>query len=352
MNGITRPALHEILRRRRSPLAPTYATGVTVTEILQRPDGVDVTFTDGRRQLRPPDRRGRPALARSASMLFGGCGQAAATPDRSAAATTSRGSRASTASEVYIGGEAGTAGFVPLSDELMYMLFIEKPPERSRDRLRARLRDGDRGRLGRSAARSPRQRERITDDGAVVYRPVENIVMPAPWYRGRALLIGDAAHAHVAARGQGAAQAIEDARRPRRGDRGRQDSGRDLETFMARRYERCKQVVEGSEAISALGAGGRARCRLRRRHRPRRDGRRRAAVSVPRRVVTGHDAQGRSVVLSDGPTPRSHENGAAIFHELWNTRRCPRRSRRPSASRPSGRWSRRPTRTARSSASR
>src|SRR3954452_5424980 len=46
-------------------------------------------------------------------------------------------------------------------------------------------------------------------------------------------------------------------------------------------------------------------------------------MSVPRRIVTGHDADGRSVVVSDGPTPRTYENEFAIFHELWNTRAMP-----------------------------
>jgi len=46
-------------------------------------------------------------------------------------------------------------------------------------------------------------------------------------------------------------------------------------------------------------------------------------MNVPRRVVTGHDADGRSIVLSDGPTPRTHEIDVAIFHELWNTRAMP-----------------------------
>lgn len=40
-----------------------------------------------------------------------------------------------------------------------------------------------------------------------------------------------------------------------------------------------------------------------------------------RRVVTGHDAQGKSVVLSDGNPPQNHPmHGPAIgadFHELW-----------------------------------
>jgi quercetin dioxygenase-like cupin family protein len=46
-------------------------------------------------------------------------------------------------------------------------------------------------------------------------------------------------------------------------------------------------------------------------------------MSAVRRVVTGHDADGRSVVLSDGPPPRSHDMGPAIFHELWNTSAMP-----------------------------
>ncbi len=43
-------------------------------------------------------------------------------------------------------------------------------------------------------------------------------------------------------------------------------------------------------------------------------------LSTPRRIVTGHDSAGRSVVLSDAPTPTtaSLENGAA-FHEIWAT---------------------------------
>ena len=38
---------------------------------------------------------------------------------------------------------------------------------------------------------------------------------------------------------------------------------------------------------------------------------------VPRRIVTGHDASGKSVVLSDAPTPKTLDIGTAVFHELW-----------------------------------
>jgi quercetin dioxygenase-like cupin family protein len=39
--------------------------------------------------------------------------------------------------------------------------------------------------------------------------------------------------------------------------------------------------------------------------------------AVPRRIVTGHDASGRSVVLSDGPNPKTLDIGTAAFHEVW-----------------------------------
>jgi hypothetical protein len=41
-----------------------------------------------------------------------------------------------------------------------------------------------------------------------------------------------------------------------------------------------------------------------------------------RRVVTGHDARGRSVVLSDGSPPQHHPmHGLGVgadFHEMWS----------------------------------
>ena len=45
--------------------------------------------------------------------------------------------------------------------------------------------------------------------------------------------------------------------------------------------------------------------------------------SVPRRIVTGHDADGRSVVLSDAPTPKTLDIGTAAFHEVWITDETP-----------------------------
>ena len=53
-----------------------------------------------------------------------------------------------------------------------------------------------------------------------------------------------------------------------------------------------------------------------------------ATLRPVRRVVTGHDVQGRAVILEDAPPPRVVRVGGEIgplFHEVWNTRETPAR---------------------------
>jgi hypothetical protein len=48
--------------------------------------------------------------------------------------------------------------------------------------------------------------------------------------------------------------------------------------------------------------------------------------SKVRRIVTGHDGSGRSIVQEDGPPARVVTlggDGATTFHEIWNTRSTP-----------------------------
>jgi quercetin dioxygenase-like cupin family protein len=46
-------------------------------------------------------------------------------------------------------------------------------------------------------------------------------------------------------------------------------------------------------------------------------------MSAPRRIVTGHDESGKSVVLSDTSTPKTLDIGTAAFHEIWLTAETP-----------------------------
>jgi hypothetical protein len=48
-------------------------------------------------------------------------------------------------------------------------------------------------------------------------------------------------------------------------------------------------------------------------------------LAPPNRIVTGHDADGKSVFLSTGPAPQHHsrQEGLVRFHELWHTGQMP-----------------------------
>ena len=52
-----------------------------------------------------------------------------------------------------------------------------------------------------------------------------------------------------------------------------------------------------------------------------------------KRIVTGHDAQGRAIIQEEGPPPRAQRVGGEhgpMFYEVWNTRETPARLDRAS----------------------
>ncbi|MGP6169983.1 hypothetical protein ACTU6V_02090 [Microbacterium sp. A204] len=81
------------------------------------------------------------------------------------------------------------------------------------------------------------------------------MIASAPRHKGRVVLIGDAVHAITSHLSQGAAQAIEDGvvLADVRTRHEHLDAAFDESTV--RRYERCKLVVETSEAIGAWEMG-------------------------------------------------------------------------------------------------
>jgi len=139
-------------------------------------------------------------------------------------------------------------GLVPLSDTLMYMYVTTPEPGNPRyphdgiaREMAARLADAP------PAIRA--LADRITDDDEVVYKPLYWLFVEGDWHKGRVILIGDAAHSTTPHLGQGAGMAIEDslvlAEELERHDT--VDAA--FRAFHARRYERCKYIVERSRAM-------------------------------------------------------------------------------------------------------
>jgi 2-polyprenyl-6-methoxyphenol hydroxylase-like FAD-dependent oxidoreductase len=248
MNGLPRPELHRILSEHTLKSGANVRTGLTIADLVQQPDSVDVTFTDetGGTYDLVIGADGINSLVRR--LVFGPEAKPEYTGQLCWRYNLPR----------YPGlerlwmfnGSFGRAGFVPLREDLMYVLLIEKPPEGSPLRPpEDQLADLMRERLAEYGGAIADVRDQITDPAKVVMRPVEAILVPPPWYRGRVLLIGDAAHATSPHVGQGAAQAIEDAVVLGEELAADQPPEAAFERFMERRFERCKIVIEGSRQI-------------------------------------------------------------------------------------------------------
>ena len=247
-NGITRPNLHAILQRHTLDSGADVRTGVTFTTLEDRSDRVEVEFTDGEQRTYDLVVGADGLNSKVRELVFGAelkpqyTGQVCFRYNLPRIEGLNK-------IWVYIG-ETGTAGFCPLSEDTMYVLEIEAPPADTPVKLpQEGLAATYRERLSKFGGPIAEYRELIVDDAAVVYRPVENILVPAPWHRGRIVLIGDAAHATSPHCGQGGAQAIEDGIVLTE-ELIRHDSHQAaLEAWGNRRYDRCRMIVEGSEAI-------------------------------------------------------------------------------------------------------
>ena len=87
-------------------------------------------------------------------------------------------------------------------------------------------------------------RDHVTDPAKIDYRPMNAFLLPPPWYRGRAIVIGDAAHTTTPHLATGAGIAIEDAVVLAELIATDAPPAELLERFMARRFDRCRLVVE------------------------------------------------------------------------------------------------------------
>jgi 2-polyprenyl-6-methoxyphenol hydroxylase-like FAD-dependent oxidoreductase len=89
----------------------------------------------------------------------------------------------------------------------------------------------------------------LTDPKLVNYRPLETLKMPAPWYKNRVVVIGDAAHTTIPQLGSGAALAIEDGVVLVEELNKEGSINEAFERYMNRRLERCMMVVNVSETL-------------------------------------------------------------------------------------------------------
>ena len=244
-NALPRPRLHTILQEAVREAGVPVRLGVTVSELEQTDEAVEVTFTDwtSARYDLVIGADGIRSLVRS--LVFGTEYQPRFAGQMIWRCNVPRPPEVENF-HMFLGKSGNKAGFVPLGPDLMYIFLTEKPRPGAETRIPDdQLANAFRERLMEFGGPVARIRDTyLTDPSQIVYRPFEEILLPPPWYRGRVVLIGDAAHAMSAHVAQGAAMAIEDAVVLAEEVTTRPTLLEALNGYMERRYERCKSLVE------------------------------------------------------------------------------------------------------------
>ena len=242
--GLPRPELARIMVDRAVAVGAKLRLGTSVRSLSQDDGGVDVVFSDGsagRYDLVV----GADGIRSATRRMIGisdeprptGMGIFRAFGPRPASVTRT---------DLYYGGPSYIAGYCPTGENTLYAYIVEDAQDRSALPAAERL-AAMRALAGSYHGPWDDIRETLTDPATVSYTLFEALVVPAPWNRGRVILIGDAAHACPPTLAQGGAQALEDAAVLAELLLSHAVVGGALwAEFTARRFERAKTVVEAS----------------------------------------------------------------------------------------------------------
>jgi 2-polyprenyl-6-methoxyphenol hydroxylase-like FAD-dependent oxidoreductase len=152
-------------------------------------------------------------------------------------------------SELYYGGPKYKAGYTPISEDLCYAFLLEGNLDRSY------VGEGPRGAELKERGQGyggiwGEVRDGLADDAVVNYQWIEAICVESPWYRGRTIIIGDAAHACPPLIAQGAAMCAEDAVVLAEMLTTGSSVEEVLPAFMERRFPRVKMVLDNSLTLA------------------------------------------------------------------------------------------------------
>lgn len=149
-------------------------------------------------------------------------------------------------------GESTKVGLNPVSENAMYVFVNENRPTKDRipeDRLVENLK------ALLASYNAPLVRaahDLIGPDSQIVFRPLEWMLVPLPWHKGRIVLIGDSVHATTPHLASGAGIGIEDAIVLAEECGATKDIETALDAFEQRRWERCRMVVQNSGRLGEI----------------------------------------------------------------------------------------------------
>ncbi|MDQ0419537.1 2-polyprenyl-6-methoxyphenol hydroxylase-like FAD-dependent oxidoreductase [Peteryoungia aggregata LMG 23059] len=248
--AILRPALAKLLSQAVRASSTHIRLGVTFTDISRDEDGATVTFNDGSSS--------RYDLVIGADGLYSAV-RAKVFPEAPKPrfigqsvwrAVLPRPEGIDTVT-MWMGPKL-KVGVNRVTEDLVYLFLTEDratndyvPPETFVETLRSLLERFPSPTIRKIASE-------LSSEHQIVYRPLEQMLLPRPWHRDRIALIGDAVHATTPHLAAGACIGIEDAmvlaEELVRGN----DVQSALGAFEERRWERCRMVVENSGRLADI----------------------------------------------------------------------------------------------------
>jgi 2-polyprenyl-6-methoxyphenol hydroxylase-like FAD-dependent oxidoreductase len=252
--GIMRPKLHRVMQARVKALDIDIRLGLSVSALDNRDGGVDVTFTDGAQE--------HFDLVVGADSIYSAV-RRMAFPHMNEAQPTGQGcwrvsmKRPPTleSGEIYLG-HRYPAGINRCAQDMVYLWMLTPHEHRqvhfTEEELFTRLQEN----LLDFGGNVGWMRENMTRNDWINYRPLAAALQPGPWHMGHIVLLGDAVHATTPHMASGAGMAVESAlvlaEELDRADN--IEAG--LTAYEARRYDRCRHVVETSIAVGKMQLAG------------------------------------------------------------------------------------------------
>ncbi len=248
--GIMRPILAQIMSAATRASGAQVRLGCQAVSLSQSDTAVSVVLSDGTRKNYELVVAADGARSATRQLIF---------PDAPTPKYTGQGvwravipRPASVLCPSFYMGDRLKAGVNPVSATEMYLFVTEDRPDNKKvedadllPNLRALL----------TQFTSPvmaHVRASLDENSRIVYRPLEAMLLPEPWYLGRVLVIGDAAHASTPHLAAGAGMGIEDAVVLAQEVAKQAALSEALSNFQRRRMPRCRMVVENSVRLGEI----------------------------------------------------------------------------------------------------
>lgn len=252
--GIMRPVLHHLMQERIRELGLSVRLGLTVTNLENREDKVDVVFSDGSTGTYDLVIGSDSVHSTVRKLCF---------PHMSEPKRTGQGCwRISIEKppmlekgEMYFGHKY-TVGITRCGENAVYLWMLTPHERREKhfgdEELYVQMKENLEG-FGNSAGWI---RDNMTRDHWINYRPLAAKIQPRPWSNGRIVLLGDAVHATTPHLASGAGMAVESAIVLAEELEKAKSAEDALVAFEERRFDRCRDIVESSIAIGAAQLEG------------------------------------------------------------------------------------------------